>query len=262
MDNAQRMARKRRKIVTWVGVIVVLVAFGAWFGWYKFFREEPQPDWVFANADMRFKYGSLGAEWDAGVPYWIFYVMPRMFPEKLPGSGGLASLGAAWEQGQELPVGFTKKTIGFPRVANNCAVCHTVGYRTKVNENPTFVTAGPGHTNVEGYFRYLIDCAKDPRFNADNLMREINLVTDLSWVDRLIYRFLLIPITKKRLLEREQQFAWVYHAAFPEWGRRRARGSPPRPRCRPAEPGADSNCCPVRAAGERASTRRRREGAG
>ena len=39
--------------------------------------------------------------------------------------------------------------------------------------------------------------AANPRFNADNLMREINLVTDLSWVDRLIYRFLLIPITKK-----------------------------------------------------------------
>ena len=221
MDNAQRVARRRRKIFTWIGVIVILIGFGAWFGWYKFFREEPQPDWVFANADMRFKYGSIGAEFDAGVPYWIFYVMPRIFPEKLPGSGGLASLGAAWEQGQELPVGFTKKTIGFPRVANNCAVCHMVSYRTKINENPTFVTAGPGHTNVEAYFRYIVDCAKDPRFNADNLMREINLVTDLSFVDRAIYRFLLIPITKKRLLEREQQFKWIYRADFPDWGRGR-----------------------------------------
>ena len=34
-------------------------------------------------------------------------------------------------------------------------------------------------------------------------MREIELVTELSWVERLIYRFLLIPITKKRLTERE-----------------------------------------------------------
>ncbi len=33
-------------------------------------------------------------------------------------------------------------------------------------------------------FRFLVDCAKDPRFNADNLMHEINLVTDLSWIDR------------------------------------------------------------------------------
>jgi mono/diheme cytochrome c family protein len=155
------------------------------------------------------------------VPYWIFYVLPRVFPEKLPGPGGFASLGAAWEQGQELPVGFTKKTIGFPRVANNCAVCHTVSYRTKINENPTFVTAGPGHTNVEGYFRFVIDCAKDPRFNADNLMHEINLVTDLSLIDGMIYRFLLIPITKKRLLEREEQFKWIYRSDFPDWGRGR-----------------------------------------
>ena len=103
----------------------MLVAVGGYFGWYKFFREEPQPAWVTQDADMRFKYGSIGAENDAGIPYWIFYVLPRMFPDKLPGPGGYASLGVPWEQGQELPVGFTKKVIGFPRVANNCAVCHS-----------------------------------------------------------------------------------------------------------------------------------------
>ncbi|MRR36874.1 hypothetical protein EG829_19870, partial [bacterium] len=126
-----------------------------------------------------------------------------------------------WEQGQELPVGFTKKVIGFARVANNCAVCHTVTYRTRANETSTVITAGPSQLNVEGFFRFLIDCARDPRFNADNLMSEINLVTDLSFVDRLIYRFVLIPITKKRLLEREAQFKWIYRPDFPDWGRGR-----------------------------------------
>ncbi|HZP88388.1 MAG TPA: c-type cytochrome [Burkholderiales bacterium] len=212
---------KPSKLKRWLLALGVLIIAGALFTWYKFFREEPQPDWVTATPEMRFKYGSIGAEHDAGIPYWIFYVMPRVFADKLPGPGGWASLGAAWEQGQELPVGFTKKTIGFPRVANNCAVCHTVSYRTKPNETPTFVTAGPGHTDVEAYFRFLVDAAKDPRFNADNLMREIKLVTDLSFVDRLIYRFLLIPITKKRLLEREAQFKWIYRPDFPDWGRGR-----------------------------------------
>ena len=89
-----------------------------------------------ATPEMRFKYGSIGAEHDAGIPYWIFYVLPRMFPEKLPGPGGYASLGVPWEQGQELPVGFTKKTIGFPRVANNCAVCHTATYRSRPRREP------------------------------------------------------------------------------------------------------------------------------
>ena len=212
---------KRRWIV--IGIVVAaLLALGGYVAWYKFFREEPQPAWVTQDTDTRFKYGSIGAENDAGIPYWIFYVLPRMFPEKLPGPGGYASLGVPWEQGQELPVGFTKKVIGFPRVANNCAVCHSTRLRTATNAPPIVIAAGPGPTtNVEGFFRFFVDCAKDPRFTPDNVLWEIMNVTELSWLDKAIYRFLIIPITKKRLLEREQQFAWVYHAAFPEWGRGR-----------------------------------------
>ncbi len=135
--------------------VVLLVAVGAYVGWYKFFREEPQPDWVTATPDMRFMYGSIGGEHDAGIPYWIFVVLPRMFPDLLPGPGGYASLGVPWEQGRELPAGFTRKVIGFPRVGNNCAVCHTTTYRATENDDPTFVVAGPGHTtNVEAFFSH------------------------------------------------------------------------------------------------------------
>jgi mono/diheme cytochrome c family protein len=219
----------RRKIRwTFLGLaLLVLLAAGAWLGYERGFREYPQADWVTATPEMRFKYGSLGAEHDAGVPYWIFYVLPRIFPEKLTQDGritpgGYAALGVPWEQGQELPVGFTKKTIGFARVANNCAVCHTTSYRASADSDPVFVVGGPAHTtNVEGFFRYLIDCAKDPRFNADVLMAEINRVADLDVIDKLLYRFLIIPITKKRLLEREAQFAWIYRKDFPDWGRGR-----------------------------------------
>ncbi|HEY2919534.1 MAG TPA: hypothetical protein VGK77_11130, partial [Candidatus Binatia bacterium] len=215
-------AKKKSWWKIWLLLIVVLaVVFGA-IGWYKFFREEPQPDWVTATPDMRFKYGSIGAEHDAGIPYWIFFVLPRMFPEKLPGPGGYASLGVAWEQGQELPIGFTKKVIGFPRVANNCASCHTASYRKSANENPVFVPTGPNHTlNLQAFFRFVVDCAKDPRFNADEIMSEIALVYDLPFLDKMIYRYLLTPVTKKRLLEREAQFKWVYHKEFPLWGRGR-----------------------------------------
>ena len=218
------MAEARKKSWWKIGLLllVLLIAVGGAIGWYKFFREEPQPAWVTATPDMRFKYGSIGAEHDAGIPYWIFFVLPRMFPEKLPGPGGYASLGVAWEQGQELPIGFTKKVIGFARVANNCASCHTASYRRSVNENPVFVPAGPNHTlNLQAFFRFAVDCAKDPRFNPDEIMSEIAAVYKLSFIDRLIYRYILIPITKKRLLEREEQFKWVYHKEFPLWGRGR-----------------------------------------
>ena len=214
--------RKHRKLAIALLVLLLLAAIGITIGWDRGFRVHPQPAWMTTTPEMRFKYGSIGAEQDAGVPYWIFYVLPRLFPDKLPGPGGYASLGVPWEQGQELPVGFTKKTIGFPRVANNCAVCHTATVRGKADEIPTFHVASPGHTtDVEGFFRFLIDCAKDPRFNADNLLREINLVTELDWIDKGLYRFFVIPITKKRLIEREQQFAWIYRKDFPDWGRGR-----------------------------------------
>ena len=221
--------RNSRK--TWFTVIglavLLIVVIGAIVAYDRGFREHPQPAWVTATPETRFKYGSIGAEHDAGVPYWIFYVLPRIFPEKLSQDGrvvpgGYAALGVPWEMGQELPVGFTKKTIGFPRVANNCAVCHTTSYRVSPDANPVFVIGGPAHTtNVEGFFRYLIDCAKDPRFNADILMAEINRVTNLDPIDKLLYRFFIIPITKQRLLEREAQFAWIYRPDFPDWGRGR-----------------------------------------
>lgn len=222
MSNFAASTPQRGRLKIWLAIGIALLVLGAWFGWYKFFREEPQPAWITQDPEMRFQYGSIGAERDAGIPYWIFYVLPRMFPDKLPGPGGLASLGVSWEQGQELPIGFSKKVVGFPRVANNCAACHTTNYRVSPDSNPIFVNAGPGHTlNLEAFFRYLVDCAKDPRFNPDNLMREIKLVTDLSFADRMIYRFILIPITKQRLSEREGQFAWIYRHDFPEWGRGR-----------------------------------------
>jgi mono/diheme cytochrome c family protein len=207
--------RTRKLRITLVALFVIL-AFVGWFGWYKFFREVPEPP--FASDHERFLYGSIGAEATAGMPYWIFYVLPRVFPDKLPGPTGYASFGLNWEEGKELPIGFTKKTIGFDRVANNCAVCHAARYRVSPNDPPRFVATGPNHTlDLEAFFRFLVDCARDPRFNAGTLMNEINLAADLSWIDRMIYRFVLIPVTRNRLLERGPRFAWIYNHGLPEW---------------------------------------------
>ncbi|MDP3215626.1 MAG: hypothetical protein Q8S73_16080, partial [Deltaproteobacteria bacterium] len=198
--------------------VLILGAVLAFVGWDRFLRDHGAAE--FDNLDDRFKYGSIGAENDAGIPYWIFYVLPRVFPDKLPKPGiGYASFGVVWEQGQELPVGFSKRRIGFDRVANTCAACHVASYRTQPDETPTLVVTGPNHTlDLEAFFRFLVDCAKDPRFNADTLMAEINLASDLDFIDRMAYRYLIIPITKKRLAEREDQFKWFYRHDFPEWG--------------------------------------------
>ncbi|MDQ8023136.1 MAG: hypothetical protein REI94_14965 [Moraxellaceae bacterium] len=217
------MRLRTRSVFIVLGILFVLTLFSVWLTYERFFREFPQEAWVTADEDTRFLYGSIGGEVDAGIPYWIFYVLPRVFPEKLPGNGaGYAAFGPAWEQGRELPAGFTKKRIGFDRVGNNCASCHTASYRLTHDSNPVFVPTGPNHRlALQDFFRFLVLCAQDPRFNSDVLMREIALVTDLDLIDSLAYRFVIIPMTKKRLLEREAQFAWIFRPDFPHWGRGR-----------------------------------------
>ena len=41
-----------------------------------------------------------------------------------------------------MPIGLSKVTIGFPRVAINCAMCHTASYRLRPDDPPTIVAGG------------------------------------------------------------------------------------------------------------------------
>jgi len=212
--------RLKRKLLIGLAVVVVLGAAGAWFTWEKFFREEPEPAW--ADAAERFKYGSIGAEATRGIPFYIWLVLPRVFPEHLPGPGGYKAFGLVWEEGRELPSGFTKRVIGFPRVANNCAICHTGTWRSREDETPHVVVGAPSHTtDVQGLLRFLIACGRDPRFNATTLLPEIDREVKLSWIDRLLYRFVLIPVTRRALQQQEQQLAWMNRPGWPDWGRGR-----------------------------------------
>ena len=78
--------RKKRKLLIILVALAVLGGSIALFAWAKFFREEPEQQ--FANEAERFKYGSIGAEADRGIPYWIWIVLPRIFPDLMHGSGG------------------------------------------------------------------------------------------------------------------------------------------------------------------------------
>lgn len=200
-----------RKILIGVitlGVIIVVV------GWYKLFREVPQH---FRTPEEYFKYGSIGTENEEGIPYWIWLVLPRVFPEYLPGPGGYRSLGVAWEEGHETPVGFSKKTIGFPRVGINCALCHTATYRLTPTQSTQIVPTGPAQRfDAQRYLRFLWACASDPRFTADHLLPAIAYNIRLSWLDKQLYRYVLIPQTRKGLLDQQKRYAWT--STRPDWG--------------------------------------------
>src|SRR5260370_436550 len=85
--------KPKRALVWFLSFVVALTALVGWTVWYEFLREVPQQ---FATDDEAFKYGSIGTEDSAGIPYWIWVVLPRVFPEYLPGPGGYSSLGVAW----------------------------------------------------------------------------------------------------------------------------------------------------------------------
>jgi mono/diheme cytochrome c family protein len=214
LSNSQTPAAKSRRTRFIVGLIAVvgLLAFGVW---YNFFRVVAV---TFDSPAEEFKYGSIGAEAPTGVPYWIWMVLPRMFPEKLPGPGGYVALGASWEEGHELPIGFSKMTIGFSRVGMNCAGCHTTSVRTNPKDQPTFYLGGPSSRfRSQDYARFLFACAKDPRFNSDDMMKEIAYLYRLSWTDSFLYRYILIPQTKRLLLKAEKEdYYWMPER--PDWG--------------------------------------------
>jgi hypothetical protein len=199
-------------------VALLVVAFAALVTYEQFFRETPPP--YFASAEEHFLYGSIGTEGTAGVPYWIWLTLPRVFADKLPAAGGYASLGIISQEGHDLPIGFSRQRIGIDRVGINCAFCHAAAYRKTAGDNPVVVAAGPSNTtSPQDYLRFLFACADDPRFNGTTIMAEIERNYQLSLLDKLTYRFVLIPFTKVTLQQQERainQYGWMAH--LPRWG--------------------------------------------
>ena len=135
-------------------VVAIVLAAGLGFVvWWKFFSSAPQQ---FADERARFHYGSLGGELVAGIPYPIFMILPRVFPDLVeqyategygpekPGYGGYGAFGLAWEEGERLPVGLSIKRLGYERVSLNCALCHTASYRLEPGRAAAIRGGRPG----------------------------------------------------------------------------------------------------------------------
>ena len=190
----------RARAVLVIAAIVALLGLASVL-WAKIYRERPQPASITSDADASFLYGSIGNETEQGLPYWVAVVLPRVFGERyLPGPGGYAAL-LPWEQGQELPVGFAKKRVGVDRVGFNCALCHTADRGLPGHNSPRIAAAGALHSaDIKGLADFFTKSASDARFNADTILTEIDLAYRLSVLDRLLYRSVLIPASRERLI--------------------------------------------------------------
>ena len=212
---------RRRALIALVVILLLCIA-GGIIVWWKFFKPgdqafEADPETRSSAEMQRFKYGSLGGDLIAGIPYPILFILPRVFPDLIDGHGGYGAFGLAWEPGQRLPIGLSIKRRGFERVTANCALCHTTIYRLTPDENPRFAVGGPGHTvNIQKLVRFLFAAAHDERFTADRLLPEMALHFPMDALDVALYKLVIIPATREALLQGEKQLAWMDKR--PAWG--------------------------------------------
>ncbi len=201
------MTTPRQRIV--VGVIALLAAIGGLFVYNRFFREKPPP--YFASDEEHFLYGSVGTEPDQGVPYWIWLVLPRIFPEYLPAPGGYASigiLGARRTRDADRPLEGDRRLSARRHQLRD--VPRRQLPRAAGTTCPTVYPAAASHqTGEQEYLRFLIACASDPRFTAGTILGEIARNTHLSFIDRMLYRFAIIPGTRRAMLRLRRQDGWM-----------------------------------------------------
>ena len=191
----------------WKRFLAALVAVGLALALYWRFLAEVPVD--HPEIQAHFKYGSIGAEEGNGLPYWIWKVLPEVFPEYLPngGKGGYAALGFVYEQNgdgtpKDTPIGFSKRRMqgGIVRVGLNCAVCHTGTVRASDSAPRQVVLGMPAHQlDLLAYFKFVFDCAGDGRFTVENLIAEIDARAHLNPVDRAVYK-LAIPRARQEVL--------------------------------------------------------------
>ena len=170
----------------------------------------------YTNIEEHFLYGSIGGEKSDGIPYWVIKVLPEVFADKLPGEG-YTSLGFIQEPDHELPISFVRSTnwfglFGLDVVTENCATCHVGTLRSSPRDtNPRIISAMPGMSvSLQGFVRFLTESAADERFTADNLMPFINAAgAHFNPLEKLVYRFFVIPKTRDELLELRHNFSFM-----------------------------------------------------
>ena len=213
-------SRVRRRLI--VLILLALLVIGLVALWLQRFG---QPE-DFDRMESQFKYGSIGADHplaQAPIPYWLWKALPAVLPPETtvmsggqpPNNGrkGLEAFGLVSEskvgltafQLQDLPtldrpIGFSSRRVfGMDFVGMNCAFCHLGSYKNAEGAKTQLVLGGTGNAvDIEKYFLYLFSAITDRRFNADLLMPAVDKElarqgAQMGWVQRLMYRHVLIP---------------------------------------------------------------------
>ena len=187
--------------VRWIAASVVVAALTAAASLYMAYGRNTEPV-RFHDPIEHFKYGSIGAEVN-GYPYLVWRTLPELFPDRLP--RGWATFGFTSEPGHTLPVGISVRKYGLERVGFNCATCHT----STVNGGGLLLGAPANKVDLGSYLEFLVQVSRDERFTADNIL-EVASRQDpkLGWMDRLVYRHVVIPKLKDKLEDVAASSRW------------------------------------------------------
>lgn len=205
---------ERRRVGILLLIIFFLLAMIASLLFWKFIPNAPV-DYVTINE--HFKYGSIGSEPANGIPYWIWKVLPDMFPEKLPAPGnGYEAFGLLQERDMDTPIGFSIRRVIVDRVGMNCALCHTGTVRDTPQSQKRIIVGMPANgLDLQSYARFLYACARDPRFTVDNVMQAIARRKRLNPLEKLIYRE-AIWRTREALIQQANLLSFM--DIRPPWG--------------------------------------------
>jgi mono/diheme cytochrome c family protein len=203
--------------VVWAIILFTLAAFA--YGAMQFF---PKPVLTEYQDDNEFfKYGSIGNDGVAGLPYPLWAAMPEVCARHLPpGTKDYSAFGFLWERSGDnsaQPVGFSRAKVGVERMSINCAICHTARARLAADAEPKLYFGAASNTlDIQGYQRFLSNCAVDEVFTADNLIPAMEKKQKFGFADKLLYRYVLIPVVRKQLKKQGEAFAWSKQR--PPWG--------------------------------------------
>jgi cytochrome c2 len=211
------MDRWRRRF--WI-LLAIVVGVPLVLGFALAVRFLPDRPVTYANIEEHFKYGSTGGYAASGFPYWIWKAMPVVFKDRLPQNGGKGyeAFGMIFEPGHDLPVGVQKgRNLGIDRVFVNCALCHHTTVRDAPDKPPhLYLGTGSAKLDLGAFEKFLFDIATDERFDADDIVPEIERQAGrLGLLDRYVVYPLAIGLMQQRLMTLRERFASLHPES---WG--------------------------------------------
>ena len=90
---------------------------------------------AYGDDAAHFMYGSIGAEPDSGLPYWLWKTLPSLFPTEFEGRNDYSAFGFLYEKDadgkqRDLPIGISRRQVqGIDVVWFNCGTCHVGTWR-------------------------------------------------------------------------------------------------------------------------------------